>query len=784
HIAYKKMTEQFHEGKWHGGKDHLKPDLHNCEFVIFFGTGAFEANFGPPYLSGMVTNGLIEGRLKYVVVDPRLSKTASKAWKWLPVKPGKDAALAYGLIRWLLENQKYDRKFLENANQAAARQDRETSWTNATYLVKIEEDGPGALLRASEVGLGSEHQFVVISRGRPTAVDPNDTRQPLEGKLMYEGKLGKFKVKTAFQLLYEYATSKTIQEWADLAGIDPEDVVEVAHEFATYGKKAVAELYRGSVQHTNGYYTAQAIITLNLLAGNVGWKGGLSSGGGHWHEAGDKPGQPFPLTKGLHPNKLTAFGHKLTREKSRYEESTLFRENGYPAKRPWFPHTGNNYQEILPSAQDGYPYPIKALFLHKGTPAISVPGAHKNIEILTNLEVIPLFFACDIVVGDTSIYADYVFPDTAVWERWGTPHTTPACPVKSSKIRQPSVEPFVEKVTVFGEEMPCNMEAVMLAIAEKLGLPGYGKDGFAPGMDFTRPEDFYLKMVANIAAGDKPGDSVPEASQKEIELFKNARRHLSPAVFDEIKWKKAVQDKKGNNWWNRVVYVLNRGGRYEDFQVYLNSGDKMPHPFKGLFSLYVEEVALTRHPYTGKRFSGLGIFEPVKSYDDQPIEDTDFPLQLITFKEILGGHTRTLPTDYWLSIILPENEILINESTAQKLGLRNGDRVRLISATNLDGLWDLKNGKQRPVEGKIRTMQGMRPDVVAVSWHFGHWGYGASDMVIDGEKIEGDPQRSTGLCANAICRLDHVLSNVTLQDLIGGSASYYDTRVKLVKSET
>jgi anaerobic selenocysteine-containing dehydrogenase len=70
------------------------------------------------------------------------------------------------------------------------------------------------------------------------------------------------------------------------------------------------------VQHTNGYYTAQAIITLNLLLGNVDWKGGLSKGGGHWHDDGSKPGQPFRLTSGLHLGKLTAFGHRLTREKA------------------------------------------------------------------------------------------------------------------------------------------------------------------------------------------------------------------------------------------------------------------------------------------------------------------------------------------------------------------------------------------------------------------------------------------------------------------------------------
>ncbi|NCP91196.1 MAG: twin-arginine translocation signal domain-containing protein, partial [Flavobacteriales bacterium] len=50
HIGYKEVTNQWvvedGKGKWTGGKTHLKPDILNTEFIIFFGTGAFEANFG------------------------------------------------------------------------------------------------------------------------------------------------------------------------------------------------------------------------------------------------------------------------------------------------------------------------------------------------------------------------------------------------------------------------------------------------------------------------------------------------------------------------------------------------------------------------------------------------------------------------------------------------------------------------------------------------------------------------------------------------------------------
>lgn len=781
HIAFEKMTDQYKDGKWQKGKTHMKPDFYHARFVIFFGTGAFEANFGPPLLSNQVTNQQVDGQLKIVVVDPRHSKTAAKAWKWLPIEPGKDAAVAWGMIRWLLENEKYDKVYLSNANKAAAKSTNETTWTNATWLVKIEEDGPGKLLRGSDIGAGSKDHFVCISNGAPVAFKTDDENNPIKGELLYEGYVGGYKVKTAFKIIYDYAMQRSIEEWAKEAGIKADDLIEVSKEFAKYGKKSVVELYRGPVEHTNGYYNAQAIITLNLLAGNPDWKGGLSKGGGHWHEAGGEPGNPFNLDKGLHPNKLTAFGVPITREKYKYEDSSYFKKDSYPAKRPWFPHTKNVYQEVIPSAGDGYPYSIKALFLHKGTPVLASPAGHKMIEILKDVNKIPLFFSCDLVIGETSMYADYIFPDTAIWERWGTPHTTPASPIKQSKVRQPTIEPLVEKVKVFGHDAPICMESIMLAIAEKLGLPGYGKDGFGKGMDFYTWDDFYLKMVANIAAGDKENEEVPDASDEEMEIFRKARKHLSKAIFDEQRWEKACIDEKGRNWFKKVVYVLNRGGRYEDFTKYLSSGDKLPHPFKGMFSLYVESVAETKHPYTGKRFSGIGIYEPIKGYDDNPINSpNEYDLHLITFKYIQGGQSRTI-SNYWLTSTLPENYILMNKKDAERLGIKDYDVVKIVSASNPEGVWDLMNGEKIEIKGSVKVIQGIRPGTIAVSWSYGHWAYGANDIIVNGKKIKGDPRRKTGLCANALLAVDPVLKNTCLEDMIGGSSSFFDTKVKVIK---
>jgi anaerobic selenocysteine-containing dehydrogenase len=118
---------------------------------------------------------------------------------------------------------------------------------------------------------------------------------------------------------------------------------------------------------------------------------------------------------------------------------------------------------------------------------------------------------------------------------------------------------------------------------------------------------------------------------------------------------------------------------------------------------------------------------------------------------------------------------------ARRLKLANGDLVKVVSATNEEGVWDLAPGRKKHMIGKVRIVEGLRPGVTAFSLGHGHWAYGASDVVIDGVRIPGDPRRATGIHANAAMRVDPVLKNTGLVDLVGGSAVFYQSQVKLVK---
>jgi len=774
YFSGKAMSEQYKEGKWTGGaKFYWQADTGNSEFIIFVGASPLEGNYGPPLRIPKITEGLTSGRLRIAVVDPRFSKTAAKAWRWLPNKPGTEGALALALIRWVIDNQRFDARFLANANKAAAKADGEPTWTNAAWLVKLEKDGaPGAFLRAKEIGLSEKDLFVVLKDGKPVAVDPYDEANAVEGDLFVTAEVSGIKVKSGLQLLKESASARTIEEWADIAGVNARDIVDLATEFTSHGKKAAADIHRGVSQHTNGFYNVVAWYALNLLIGNYDWKGGMIKATAY-NAAGGREGQPFPIGK-LMPGKAAPFGISSIRHDVKYEDTTLFA--GYPAKRPWFPLSSDLYQEIVPSAGDAYPYPIKALFLYMGSPVYSLPAGHTNIPILADVEKVPLFVTSDIVIGETSMYADYIFPDLSYLERWEFHGSHPSVAPKIQPVRQPVIAPIPEAAKVFGEEMPISLEALLLAIAERLGLPGFGKDGFGPGQPFTRPEDFYLRMVANVAAGDRAGDEVPDASDEEVKLFLASRRHLPKTVFDAARWEQIV----GTGLWRKVIYVLNRGGRFQDADKAYD-GDKAANKYGTLINLYQEKTAKTKNAMTGKPFPGLATYIPAPLDSlGRPIEDRGYDLRLITFREISHTKSRTA-ADYWLLHLLPENSVIMNEVDAKRLGLKDGQTVKLTSASNPEGVWDLKNGQKRPIAGKLRVIQGIRPGVVAFSLGHGHWAYGSADVRVDGKVVKGDPRRGKGLHANAAMRVDPVLGNTCLSDLTGGSAVFYDTQVKLVK---
>jgi tetrathionate reductase subunit A len=210
-------------------------------------------------------------------------------------------------------------------------------------------------------------------------------------------------------------------------------------------------------------------------------------------------------------------------------------------------------------------------------------------------------------------------------------------------------------------------------------------------------------------------------------------------------------------------------------------GAQVANKYGKLINLYQEKTAKSKDAFTGKPFFGLARYLPqVDTLGREPTALRDgFDFHMITQRDVLMTKSRTITARY-LTSIKPENAILVNGADAKRLGLANGAKVKVVSATNPEGIWDLKNGVKKPMVGVVQVTETIRPGIITFSVGFGHWATGAADMVVDGKLLKGDPHRATGIHANAAMWVDPHLKNTCFIDKVGGSVSFYDTKVKLV----
>ena len=87
---------------------YTEDDIGSASLYVYIGDNQAETR---PVNFGLVNGWRLNSGAKMVVVDPRLTATASKADKWLAIRPGTDMALGLALIHHILEHALYDETF-------------------------------------------------------------------------------------------------------------------------------------------------------------------------------------------------------------------------------------------------------------------------------------------------------------------------------------------------------------------------------------------------------------------------------------------------------------------------------------------------------------------------------------------------------------------------------------------------------------------------------------------------------------------------------------------------
>lgn len=189
-------------------------DIENTRLAVFFGNNPIETRASGGGPSNDLLNALKKSNARVIVIDPRLSDTASLfAHEWVPVRPGTDAALAAAMAYVLITENMVDEEFI------------------AKYSIGYDQST------------------------MPEGVPP---------ELCYKDYvLGNGPDKTP----------KT-PAWASVrTGCAPEVIARIAREIGST-KPAYIVQGVGPQRQANGEQTTRAIMMLPILTGNVGIQGG------------------------------------------------------------------------------------------------------------------------------------------------------------------------------------------------------------------------------------------------------------------------------------------------------------------------------------------------------------------------------------------------------------------------------------------------------------------------------------------------------------------------------
>ena len=775
-LGFRMGNFAFTEGK----QVEMKADPWSAEYILVFGSNIYSAlQPGVNTYGAAVALRRSRGELKFTIVDPRGHEAAAHADRWVAVRPGRDGAFAMGMIRWMIENGALNIRYLAAPNRRSAARLGNGAYCNASHLVITdpEHEDHGRFLRLrhlnqeAQEGIGDAFMVMEAPDGGPVHFEKaSEAIFDFAGRVSAPGGR-EIQVKSAFRLMKESVMARGLDEYAQAAGVSPEEIAEVAREFSSHAPRAAVCQYHGAGNYTGGTYAAYAVAVLNALVGSVERRGGYMSGGGSpasWkhgaYEMVDFPGRRKPS------------GIRISREKACYEKSAEYRRkrasggSGYPALRPWFAFTkGGLCVETLAGIDQGYPYPCRVLFTYFFNPVYSIPGGYRFSETLKDQEKVPLHVSIDIGINESNIYADYIVPDVTFAEghyAWLHPHA-PA--QRFCALRSPLIEPLTGRTP---DGRPYCLETFLIDLARQLDLPGFGAraipDGTGAVLPLNKAEDFYLRAMANIALGA----GLPEAEGKELEMVERsypASRH------------KGVL-KEGH--WRRLCYALARGGVFEPYDG-LFSGEAFRYGVERVV-LYNEELASARNSLTGEQFPGtLSLVLPADARGRVIAElDRDYPFYLITHKMNIHTQSRTIWHDTARKIV-PSNRIVMHVDDARSLGLEQGQRVRLVSRSRPQG-----------VTGRLSLTPLIRRGCIAVSNHYGHTQLGASRLwirggsrvflggssVMDGDFLIPDSSLGAGLSPNRVTNLDPALADTPMVDLTGGIPDFSSTRVRVERA--
>jgi anaerobic selenocysteine-containing dehydrogenase len=218
-----------------------------------------------------------------------------------------------------------------------------------------------------------------------------------------------------FDKLVEHVKQYPPEKVAQITWVPADAIRKIARLFATVKPACINPGTCSIDQHINGFQTNRALALLQIVTGNVDVKGGWTT---------------IPFIR-LGDLRVPEVGEPIGAE-------------SHPLFRRFWGRTSPYGQQMLfaDAVLDGKPYPLKAMIVQGGNPALTLPDATRIHQAMRKLE---LLVTVDLFMTETAKLSDIVLPACTHMEKGGVGYVygVNTC-IPYALLRKKVVEPVGE----------------------------------------------------------------------------------------------------------------------------------------------------------------------------------------------------------------------------------------------------------------------------------------------------------------------------------------------------
>lgn len=223
------------------------PDIQHADLILVMGGNAAEAH---PCGFKWVTEAMEHRKARFVVVDPRFTRSAAIADYYAPIRVGTDIAFLGGVINYLVSKNKIHEDYVRN-------------YTNAPFLINGDFNFKDGLF----AGYDEEKR----------AYDKKSWTYQMGDDGFAKVDMTMKDPRCVYQLMKSHFSRYTPEKVSQICGTPKDQFLKVCEYIAETSRpdKVMTIMYAlGWTQHSHGSQNIRTMAMIQMLLGNVGRPGG------------------------------------------------------------------------------------------------------------------------------------------------------------------------------------------------------------------------------------------------------------------------------------------------------------------------------------------------------------------------------------------------------------------------------------------------------------------------------------------------------------------------------